>query len=198
MPTIANIINGKLVVYTAVYGEALPELDNLMPPAVTVTPAGNWSQVPFTVDDYIFKYEPEFEEVFVNEHNGAVELLLIKEAATLELTFSENDMSAWNRAISASTLGTQAAGADQTAQDQLGVGDKASTTAISLLLLGTSPEAGSRVIHCYKVKQTGSFEHVAGKKQGMATLTYTLLTDTSKTAGERMFKVWDITAVASS
>ena len=199
MGTIANILGGLYTVYHDAYGEALPELDDLEPPAVTIaTPGGSWANVGFTDGDQDIQYEGEWEEDKVNEHNGPVALYLIGESAKVMVALKEDDMTAWDLGIAAATLTAVSAGANQTAQDVLTIGD-GSAAYKSLLLLGTSPEAGSRVIHVPKCQVTGSFEIKATKGQRAGKgLEFTVVTDTTLAAGARLMSIYDITAVASS
>ena len=198
MGTVSNLLAGTVVIYRGPSGEALPELDDLTPPAVTVSPGGNWVAEGFTMEDYELEYTPTFEPVKVNENNGPIKMVLVDEEASFRFTLSENDMTAWNHSINASTLTAQAAGIDVTAQDQLGVGD-GSLTEYAYLLLGTSPEAGSRVIHIPKAVETGPVTFTFSKShKPVSGIELTILNDTTQTAGERLFKVYDITAVASS
>lgn len=197
MGTVSNLLSGTIVVYIGPDGESLPELDDLTPPAVTVTPAGNWSAVGFTLDDWTLNYDVKHEPVRVNESNSPVAAPLIEEDGSFEFTLAENDLTAWSQAINASTLATQAAAANVTAQDQLGVGD-GSQTIYALLLLGTSPEGGSRVVHVYHAYQDGGVKLGMSKKHQGYKVKFSFLSDTSQSAGERLFKTYDITAVASS
>jgi len=108
-------------------------------------------------------------------------------------------LTAWNSALaSISTLSTTAAGANQTAQDKLGVGGvTGGFTKKALIMLGANQAAGSRLVHIYKAVTTGA-TYASGKEVGSIAVNYKLVGDPSQTAGERLFKVWDITAVASS
>lgn len=184
--------------YIAPTGEALPELNNLAPPAVTITtPAGNWALSPFTVEDEDLDYTPEFEEVMVNQHNARVKTLLVKEGAVWKFKFSERDLAAYSKALAAGTLATVSAGADQTAQDTLGLGDGAAVEK-SLLYIGLSPEGGSRIIYTPNVVATGSLNVGHRKGHKPFDVEYTLNCDPTRSAGERLLKIYDITAAASS
>lgn len=199
MGTKANLLAGTWTIYQASTGEALPEINNLAPPTVTVTPGGTWSAHGFTVDKHELEYEQEHEEVIVNEHLGPVKCVLVKEGAILKVKFSENDLTAYSRAATATTLTTVSAAADQTAQDILKVGD-GTLSEKALLCLGTSPEGGSRLIHIPFAVATGGFLLGAGKKHADSEfdVEYTVLTNPSGTVGQRMFLVYDITAAAAS
>lgn len=197
MGTVLNLLSGTPTLYIASDGEALPELDDLTPPAKTITVGGSWSAVGFTLEDFEFTYEPTYEEIFVNEHQAPMQSVLVKEMLKLSLVLAEKDFTAWSQTMNAATLATVAAGADQTAQDTLVVGD--GTSAIkALLLVGTSPESGSRVIHIPHAKQTGPSKLVMAKGHKGIGVEFTALTDTSQSAGARLFQAYDITAVASS
>ena len=94
-------------------------------------------------------------------------------------------------------MATVAAGADQTAQDQLGIGD-GSLTEISLLVLGSNPEGGSRVIHVPICIARPMLSLAHNKAHDAYDVEWVIQNDPSQTAGERMIKIYDITAVATS
>lgn len=199
MPTKANLLAGTGTLYQAATGEALPQINDLTPPAVTITVAGNWSAQGFTVDKHELEYEPEYEEIVVNEHQGPVKIVLVKEGAIFKAKFSENDLTAYSRAVSAATLSTVSAGADQVAQDILSIGDGTSAEK-ALLYVSTSPEGGSRIIHIPFCVATGGFllSHSKRHADTEFDVEWTILCNPSGTAGQRMFRVYDITAAASS
>lgn len=198
MATIANLLSGTPTLWIGPFGEALPEIDDLTPPSITISnPAGNWVQLGFTVEDFTLNYEPTFDDIPVNEHLGDIEPVLTREAGTFTFQISENDLTAWEQAINASTLTTQSAAADVTAQDILGVGD-GSVTKKALLLVGTSPEGGSRVISLWKTVQGEAVDIGFSKGHTSYEIGNKLYVDVTQAAGERLFKVFDITAAASS
>lgn len=203
MGTESNLISGPLDVYVGPLGESLPDLDDIAPGAsgiIAPTPAGNWGIIGFSVKDEDFKllYTPTYEDVFVNEATAAVDSKLDKEEASLGYMAAEQDMTAWNQIIHAGTLATQAAGADQTAQDQFGVGHPSSEpTKLSMLLYGKNPEGGTRAIHIYKVLSVDPAEFGHGRKHVGTPIMWRIFEDTTKTLGERLFKVYDLTANAT-
>lgn len=194
--TVANIIAGPLSVYSGDEGETLPELDDLA--ALAVTPGADWTLEGAHMNDKDFEcvYEPEFEGVRVMEHLADVAAPLVGEAGWLEYALAEKDLTAYKQAMAAGTLATTAAGESQTAQDKLGVGD-GTATIVSLLLLGTNPEGGSRVIHVFRAIQTGPVKFLHGRKHRGHDVRWKFLDDPSQTAGERLFKIYDITGVVA-
>ena len=198
MGTVLNLLAGTPTLYVAPTGEALPELDDLEPPVLTIsTPAGNWTAVGFTANEFKLTYTPEFEGVRVNEAMADVKLVLVGEAGEVSLELAENDLTAFNTLMNASTLATVAAGADQVAQDTLGLGG-GSAAEKALLFVGTSPEGGSRVIHVPKAEQVSPGEVTMAKGHKGAPVTFQMIQDLTETAGEQLFKVYDVTAVATS
>lgn len=196
--TKANLQAGTGVLYTAATGEALPEIDDLEPPSITVTPGGNWEAIGGTIEDHEFEIEVEFEDVFVNEHLGPVKTVCVKEGGIFRIQIAESDLAHLNYALSSRTTYSQtAAGANQTAQDLLKFGDKASTSEVALLYLGSTPEGGSRVIHIpYAVATGGPTVTFAKGHKGFGA-EWTILCDPDGTAGARMFTIYDITAAAT-
>ncbi len=199
MASKTNLLDGVGVLYLAPTGEALPELSDLTPPTITVTPAGNWSAVGFTVESHKLVSEQEFEETYVLEHLGPVTAPCVKERAVFMVKLAERDLAAFNQGMfSRATLTAVAAGANQTGQDTLGFGDKATVTQKSLLYLDVSPEAGSRVLHMYIAQAINNQEILFALKHEGFDAAFLLLTDPTKNAGERIYKWYDITAVATS
>ena len=124
---------------------------------------------------------------------------LISEEILFKVKFAEMDFLAFSDAIFSTTvLATQAADADVTAQDQLPIGDSAAVNEIALLWVGTNPESGSRLFHMPFCVATGGLLLGFDKKQTVYDVEWTVLTNPAGTAGERMAKLYDITAVASS
>jgi len=197
MGTKSNLIVGIGTLYYDATGEALPELDDLTPPAVTITPGGSWAATGFTIDDHEFEFGVETEPVFVNEHAGPIKFALIRESFLVRFKFSEKDLTAASLGVTSSALSTVSAGADQTAQDILKFGD-GSLTEKALLYVGTSPEGGSRVIHIPYVVATGNVNFAFGRGHKPFDVAYQALCDPTGTAGERVAVIYDITAVASS
>lgn len=198
MSTKANLLAGIGTTYIAPTGEALPEINNLAPPTVTVTPAGNWVATGFTSGNFELDYNPTFEDKRVNEVTGPVNTILVDEDATFMISIAEHDLTAWNIAMAASALSTVAAAADQTAQDILKMGGGTATQK-ALLCLGTSPESGSRVIHIPLAVATSQIK--LARRKGYHPeigIVFKVLTDPTLTAGQRMIVVYDITAAASS
>ncbi len=197
--TASQILGGTPVVYTAAVGEALTELDNLAPPAVTITPGGSWVALGGTVDDYELAYESEFGEVKVNEHLGPVKHFIESEGLIFKLKMAETDFTHLVHGMPmTAVVTTVAAAGDQTAQDQLGIGDGTQRQR-ALLILGTSPEGGSRVLHIPKAEITGGMALTFSKAEASAfDLEWTALCDPTLGAGNRMASFYDITAVATS
>ena len=84
------------------------------------------------------------------------------------------------------------------AQDTLTTGSKAVTTQTAILILATSPEAGSRVIHVPFSVVTSPLVMPWSKKNEPMEVVWTFLSNPAGTAGARMTSWTDITAVAAS
>jgi hypothetical protein len=198
--TLNNLLAGVPRIYVAPVDEALPELNDLTPPNVTVTtPGGNWSPQGYTMEDYSFVYAPTITERRVNEHAGRVGHDLITEDVRLAFMLAENDLNGWANAISAATVATVAAANGQTGQTTLGVGD-GPLRRVSLLLIGQAPgtTAGSRAIHLYRCLPTNEVTVTFSRGHRGQPVEFQLEVDPDKDAGERLYKVYDITAPATS
>ena len=197
--TAANILAGFPGIYLAPTGEALTEIDDLTPPAVTITPAGNWVILGGTWEEYELTLEPAFLFDRINETNGPINAHLDQEEGSLKLKIAERDFTHLNiMSSSYSTLATVASGADQVAQDTLTTGSKAVTTQTAILILATSPEAGSRVIHVPFSLVTSPLVMPFSKKNEPMEVVWTFLSNPAGTAGARMTSWTDITGVAAS
>lgn len=197
MGTVSNLQVGTGTLYVGPAREPLPEVNNLAPPAVTITPAGNWVATGFTAEEHKLELTESVEEIEVNEHKGAVKFYTSKEGGKFGLTMAESDFLALSRALGGAALTTVAAGADQTAQDRLKFGD-GTYTEKALLYVFTSPEGGSRLIYMPLAAPSGGLKIVQGKKFKGVEMEWMLGCNTSATAGERVAALYDITATASS
>ena len=196
---VANVLTGTPTIYTAPVGEAIPELNDLNPPAVTITPAGNWSLLGYTIEDWALEYEPDLEIIEANEDTAPIKRILVAETLKFKIKVIETDFRHLAESIPyGGTVTVVSAGADQTEQDQIAVGS-GTLTEVALLILATSPEAGSRVIHIPKAVATGGMA-LTWKKNAASDfdIEWEAVSDSALTAGERMARFYDITAVASS
>lgn len=197
-PDSTNLIAGTLTQYLAEYGEALPELDDLTPPAITVTPAGNWTRGGFTLDAQTLEYEGELQEVRVNESPNVITTHLVTNAATFKARYAERDLANFADAIGGSALSAVSAGADQTAQDQLTVG-AASPTKKAMLLVGANPEGGTRIFHMPAVWAKPMFNLSHTRQHEGYDAEFIIGQDTTNVlTSSVLFTIYDITAVASS
>lgn len=193
--TPGNIIAGLGTLYTAAIGEALPEISNLAPPLITITPGGTWADFGATADEQEWSYEAEFEGEEINEKNMDVATYLIKESMTFKISLKERTLALWNKLMAASTLSTTAAAADQTAQTKLAIGE-GSAVGRALLYMHTNPNSGSRLFHMPRVMPV-KFGPVTFKKGATKPFGAEFKVDYDASAGYAM-KIFDITAAASS
>lgn len=198
MGTVSNLLDGTPTLYLAPSGEALPEIDDITPPTITVTPAGNWVAQGFTVGDWDLNYEPTYEHQYVNEKTYLVKTVLVEEGASFMVKFIERDLLALSKAIQAATYATVSEGADQTGQTKLGVGG-GTATAVTALLVGENPDGGSRLIHIPSCQAESPLKLSSTKKTHPEyDVTWTIIGDTTQSAGYNYFTIYDITTAASS
>lgn len=197
MGTVSNLQVGVGTLYVGPAREPLPEVNNLAPPSVTVTPGGNWVATGFTVEEHKLELSEGVDGIDVNEHKGKVKFYSDDEGGKFSATMAESDLLAMSRALGGGTLTTVAAGADQTAQDRLKFGD-GTYTEKALLYVFTSPEGGSRLIYMPLAAPSGGLKLVQSKKFKGYEVEWMLGCNTSGTAGERVAAFYDITAAASS
>ncbi len=149
-----NLTGGFGKLYTAPTDEALPEIDDLSPPAITVDPAGNWSPVGFTLEAHELRYSPEFEDENVNEREMPVNVVKMSEDPRFFVRFKERDMAHLNLAIAASVLESIDAAANQTGQLNLTIGGGQAAIK-SLLYVFDNEEGGSGLIHIPRAVAVG-------------------------------------------
>ena len=195
---VANLIAGAIKVWEAPTGESLPDFDNIAPPGiVTPAPSGNWVETGSTMEEFNLVYTPTYTKIAINEVAAAPAQVLVEEELEFSYTLAEDDLTNWKGSINAATFGTTAAGADQTAQDELIVGS-GTPSVRALLLLGTNAEGGSRIVHIFRAQQTGPSDWARSREHQGRAVTWSGLADVSKAAGQNLFKCYDITAAAAS
>ena len=193
-----NIIAGAVRIYTAPTGEALPELDDEDDGDLTF--AGNWVLAGFSNEEGIdVEYTPTIEYKRVAEHLGPLKGVIIEEELKFSFQVAERDIDAFVLAIGASSKTTTAAAADQSGQDILNLGD-GSLTEIALALYGEnlSPEGYFRVWHAPLVVKSATVTNKDNKTFNDIPVEFTVLCDPTGTAGQRMVRVYDMTAVPTS
>lgn len=195
MGSVTNILGAQATVYKAAYGEALPELNDL--DTGLISPAGNWTQVGFTMDDCLWEHSPSQEWVKINESAGEVKGFNVGEAQRVAYTLAEADMTAVAHAITGASVSTTAAAADQTAQDIVTTGDL-TLTEYALLIIGTSPEGYSRLVYVPKCVQSGTVTLIQKRGHSGIPVEWKVLADMTRSAGDRMVKLYDLTAVPTS
>lgn len=200
MPTITeeNIIPGQGELYLAAIGAALPEIDDLTPPTITVTPGVAWTYYGATLDVHALDYSLEKEEIYINETNLPLDSVITREGAIFGVKFMERSIAHFGGVIGASTVSTVAAGAGQTAQSILKLGD-GSATFKQLLYLHQSPQSGSRLVHIFKTKALNPFK-LTWKKGAPEAYDAMFMgyADMDRAVGDRLLRIYDITAVATS
>jgi hypothetical protein len=194
-----KLLVGSPLIYLAPTGTTEPELDDLPPPDITIaTPSAPWVEVGESEEDFVLEYTPTFEFKKTNQYTSNRVAALTDEDVTVTFTLSGADMAAYQRAMNASSNDATPAGADQVAKDVLTVGGRALAEK-AILVIGTSPEGGSRILTCWRAIQTGSATITNQKGVWVGTeVEFTLLGDDTQSAGEELFKYVDITAQASS
>jgi len=171
----------------------------LTPPAITVTFAGNWYTSGFTMESMALNTEIEWEDVFVNGHFAALTTFPVKEGAMFLCKIAENDIVNFNLAFpSRTTLTETAAGDHVTQREKLGFGDKATSTQRALCWEGASPQGGSRLFYSPICVAIDPLELTMQNSHEGYNAGFRLLCDPAQAAGERIFQLIDIIAVATA
>jgi hypothetical protein len=198
MADYSNVISGlPRAIYVGPVDESLPELDDLAPGTLTITPAGNWTALGYTMNDWTFEVDDALSLPYVNELPLPVTALPGDGSARVAFEFAEKDMTAYNYAINTSSLTTQSAAGDTTGQDQLTWGGGAVNTR-ALLVIGTNPEGGDRVLHIPRAIANGPVTDTWNKEATGLSVEFQVLADSSQSEGAYGFTIYDITTAATS
>ncbi len=138
----------------------------------------------------------EWQETIVQEHRAAIEAQLIREGGTVTFDTKESDLLTISETLAPSTYTVAAAAG--TNPNVLGGGDKAIVATQSLAFSGDgpAPAAGVGQVWYFPKVRLDSIEEIAFNKLGdvMFRYTWVLLMDAARSAGERMYKVFEITS----
>lgn len=206
---VTQILVGSVVVYTAPIGTALPNIDGSRPvvwPAPIVSPlTTGWTKVGYTDKGVDWSYAPTYKSIRVDEEVADVRKILDNEKVTLSIKLSQATLANLALAISASTFSQSPADPTHSALDILVAGSGVQSE-IMVGFQGYSPEAlatnppkelyrffvGYRAIVTAKVDNT--YQRAA---QVLTPVDFELLADSTKTLGQRLFKLVDETAAHS-
>jgi len=189
---------GPAVVYLAPTGEALPEINDLTPPAISgVTPGGNWTKVDHVMDAVELVYSREFQDVNTFEALGTQKVHATSEAAAIRFKVGDRTFDNLDDYAPGITLETVAAGADQVAQTIAHFGG-AGVTEMALLAIVSNEVSGDRIIHVPICVSVGEVSEIMSREHNGMDIELKVLADPTRDAGEEMFDIYSITAVASS
>lgn len=197
---ITNLIAGPFSLWTAAVGTAAVESDDIAPPGITVpTPSAPWVQIGITSRDapHSLHHEKEIQKVLGWEHTGTLRRYVITEDCWFEFALAELDYRHLAYAGGTWTFTTTASGADQTAQDNIGIGG-GTLNERAFMAIGSSPEGGSRVIHMPKVVSTEPTDLVGQAEHVGIVMRFEANADITQASTEELAILIDITGEAAS
>jgi stage V sporulation protein SpoVS len=193
--TVANIIVEPARILIAPIGTAVPATPTS---ATTVTWDTAFKEVGYTQKGIDLTYTPTFKDINVDEEMAAVKQILTAEKATVSAVLSEATLKNLSYAIAASTLTVTPAGASQVGVSELHVGSGTQVEHI-IAFEGKSPQGFPRIFVGYRGLCAAAVK-LAFQRTTETTINFevNLLADSNQSAGSRLFKIIDITAVATS
>lgn len=200
-PTVANIIMGGATVYYAAVATAVVDETSVAYGAAWTAP---WARVGYTKAPVTFVYEDEQFMAEVEEELTAVKARRIKENARIETVLAELTPTYINLALGG-TVTTTAAGASQTAYDDLPVGGTAILPEYAWGFEGqyinsagvSFPVRLTMYRGIAKLNGPLTFSNRNNEYPGI-NLQINALADTGKSAGNKLFDLYRVTAVATS
>lgn len=189
---------GPAVVYLAPTGEALPEINDLTPPAISgVSPGGNWTKIDHVMDAVQLSFSREFQEVDTFEALGSQKLHATKESASIALKVGDRTFDNVDDYVPGVSLETVAAAADQVAQTIASFGG-AGVTEMALLAIISNENSGDRIVHVPICVSVGEASEVMSREHNGMDIELKVLADPTATAGQEMFRIYSITAAATT
>jgi hypothetical protein len=191
-------MSGPGTLYIAEYGESYPATTGS-----SLTWGGTWSDVGYTVDGVTVEASNEFYAVEVDQEVAPIRHVLTKTGARVMVGMAETDANhlLWSIANTTLTLTPPAVG--QVGLDKLGIGGAEFT----VWSLGFETVAPGSPVNTPYWRMIQVWRAIAGGaaslpfKKGATTLVnveFFVQADSSKAATERIYKIIDMTAVASS
>jgi len=190
MADVTNILVGAVNVYVAPVGTAPPDEDDN--PLVWT----GWTNVGYTDGGVELEYSPDYSDHFVDQETGPVKTTLTQESATLRAPMAEATLQNLNRVISASSFSQVVAASGVTGKDILKVGS-GTPAEVAVGFEGKSPENFWRLFIGWRALVVGAVGQAYRKDEKLIfPAEYRLNVDSTKTAGERLFRMVDMTAAA--
>jgi len=200
-PAVANIILGGATVYYAAVATAVVDETTVAAGAAWTSP---WARVGYTKAPVTFVYEDEQFMAEIEEELTAVKARRVKESVRIETVLAELTPAYLNLALGG-TVTTTAAGASQTAYEDLPVGGTATLPEYAWGFEGTYVTAAGvsfpvrLTLYRGIAKLNGplTFSNRNNEYPGIS-LQINALADTGKSAGNKLFDFYRVTAVATS
>ena len=196
MADVANILVGPGELYLAPVGTTPPDEDD------DILVWTGWTNMGYSDGGIELEYTPEIADHFVDQETGPVKSTLTSEQFLVRAPLAEVTLGNLNKAISASTFSTVPAAAGVTGKDILTVGT-GPLTEWALGFEADSPESqadgtqGWRLLIVWRVLSVAAIGQAYQKaEKTLFNSEFRAQVDSSKSKGERMFRLVDWTAVS--
>jgi hypothetical protein len=198
-PVVANIIYGNALVYYGPVGETVPA-DTV---GADVAWGGNWKRVGYTQEPVTMAYEDEQTDVGVQEELTPVNRFKSAESVIIETVLSELIPDYMELAVGAGAVADTAQDTDQPPKETFNVGGEAVLDKYAWGIEGTYRDGSGNefparfFIWKATAKLNGELEFAKDRENGTGVpLQINALTDTSKAAGQKLFRMVRITGAA--
>ncbi|HWR36371.1 MAG TPA: hypothetical protein VN622_10930 [Clostridia bacterium] len=182
--TVAEVLVGPVKFYVAPKGTELPTTTD-----DTVTWPEAWENPGYTEDGLQMSYTPTIVEITVDEEPNPVDEILDKEKSTLSVKLAQNTFANMKLAISASKLTASPASATEVGTETLSVGG-GTLDEVMVGFQGKNELGFWRVFIGYRAKAKANLQ-MSFKRNGkqIIPVEFSLLADSTKPAGENVFKI---------
>lgn len=195
-PVVTNLLVGPAWLYFAPVGESEPDETTI---GVGTAWGGNWERMGYTKEGAAALYEFETAEADVQELLTAAKRWKTAEKMSVETVLAELIADNLVLAVGAGTVSTTSAGASQVAFEELQVGGVRLIDEYAVGLEGTYTDASGNnhpvriFIHRAQILINGPHEFAKDGQPGIP-VKVDALADTSKSAGNQLFKFQRVTA----
>ena len=196
MADVANILVGPGELYLAPVGTTPPDEDD------DILVWTGWTNMGYSDGGIELEYTPEIADHFVDQETGPVKSTLTSEQFLVRAPLAEVTLGNLNKAISASTFSTVPAASGVTGKDILTVGT-GPRPEWALGFEADSPESqadgtqGWRLLIVWRVLSVAAIGQAYQKaEKTLFNSEFRAQVDSSKSKGERMFRLVDWTAVS--
>lgn len=194
-----KVMMGVGTLYYALYGEAFPAKTG-----ATITPGANWKDVGATKGGAVLETTTEYTPSEIDQALSPIGKNISAQRGQIKVTMAQSDIEKLMLAIPNSVSATTAAGAGQVGIKTMKVGPTTAHKVYSMIFVTKSPESPVnsswwRMFSFWRVTAGGTVG-LAYKKGEMTVVdvVFDVEEDTTKTADEALYRLDDMSALATS